>query len=84
MAVEVTSERTSTQMYITPALIQGWFASTVGTRKQRPTYAQHLAYFLTVEEVRTVQDLFTSSLLHQTVTWLSTIAFVQVQVTALT
>jgi putative ATPase len=77
LAVEVTSERTSTQMYITPVLIQRWFASTFGTRGQRPTYAQHLARFLTAAEVRTVQDLFTSSLLHQTVPWSSTIAFVQ-------
>lgn len=77
LAVEVTSERTSTQMYITPALIQRWFAPTISTRKQRPTYAQHLLRFLTAAEVRTVQDLFTSSLLHQTVTWTSTIAFVQ-------
>jgi putative ATPase len=79
LAVEITSERTSTQMYITPTLIQRWFAPTVGKRKERPTYAQHLACFLTAAEVRIVQDLFTSFLLHQTVTWSSTIAYVQVK-----
>jgi putative ATPase len=77
LAVEVTTERTSTQMYITPALIQRWFATTAGTTRERPTYTQHLLRFLIAEEVDTVQNLFTSSLLHQTVTWSSTIAFVQ-------
>lgn len=75
LEVKVTTERTSTQMYITPALLERWFAPTVGTAKERPTYAQHLAHSLMAEEVCTVQDLFTSSLLHQTVTWSSTIAY---------
>jgi putative ATPase len=82
LVVEVTTERTSTQLHITSALLERWFASTATTTKERPTYAQHLARFLTAAEVRTVQDLFTRFLLHQTVTWSSTIAFVEA--TALT
>ncbi len=82
LVVEVTTERNSTQMHVTPALLERWFAPTATTTKERPTYAQHLAHFLKAAEVRTVQDLFTRSLLHQTVTWSSTIAFVQA--TALT
>jgi putative ATPase len=82
LVVEVTTERISTQLHITSALLERWFASTVNTTKERPTYAQHLARFLTAAEVRTVQDLFTRFLLYQTVTWSSTIAFVEA--TALT
>ena len=74
--VEVTTEHSSTQMHITPALLERWFALTVAT-KERPTYAKRLARFLKEAEVRALQDLFTRSLLHQTVTWSSTIAFVQ-------
>lgn len=77
LVVEVTTERNSTQMHITPALLERWFAPTAATTKERLTYAQHLARFLKAAEVLTVQDLFTRSLLHQTVTWSSTIAFVQ-------
>jgi putative ATPase len=77
LAVEVITQRTSTQMYITPTLLERWFPHTVGITKERPTYAQHLNRFLTAAEVLTVQDLFTSSLLHQIVTWSSTIAFMQ-------
>ncbi len=74
--VEVTTERSSTQMHITPALLERWFSPSAAT-KERPTYAQRLARFLKEAEIRAVKDLFTRSLLHQTVTWSSTIAFVQ-------
>ncbi len=74
--VEVTTERSSTQMHVTPALLERWFSPTAAT-KERPTYAQRLARFLEEAEVRTVQNLFTRSLLHQTVTWSSTVAFVR-------
>lgn len=76
LVVEVTTERSSTQMHITPALLERWFAPTAAVT-ERSTYAGHLARFLKEAEVRAVQDLFTRSLLHQTVTWSSTIAFVQ-------
>ncbi len=76
LVVEVTTERSSTQMHITPALLERWFAPTAAVT-ERSTYAGHLTRFLKEAEVRAVQDLFTRSLLHQTVTWSSTIAFVQ-------
>ncbi len=73
--VEVTTERSSTQMHITPALLERWFITTATT--ERLTYAQRLTRLLKEAEIRAVQDFFTRSLLHQTVTWLNTIAFVQ-------
>lgn len=76
LVVEVTTERNSTQMQITPALLERWFAPTAAVT-ERSTYAGHLARFLKEAEVRAVQNLFTRSLLHQTVTWSTTIAFVQ-------
>ena len=76
LVVEVTTERSSTQMHITPALLERWFAPTAAVT-ERSTYAGHLARFLKEAEVRAVQNLFTRSLLHQTVTWSSTIAFVR-------
>jgi hypothetical protein len=39
----------------------------------RPSYAAHLAKNLTEEEIRVVKELFTRSLLHQTVNWESVI-----------
>ncbi len=75
LVVEVTTERSSTQMHITLALLERWFAPTAAVT-ERSTYAGHLTRFLKEAEVRAVQDLFTRSLLHQTVTWSSTIAFV--------
>lgn len=75
LVVEVTTERSVTQMHVTPALLERWFAPTAAVT-ERSTYAGHLARFLKEAEVRAVQDLFTRSLLHQTVTWSSTIAFV--------
>ena len=80
MAIEMIVERSSTQMYISPALIARWFAVTA-TGEERPTYAQHLARFLEGSEIAAVQDIFTCSLLHQTVTWTTTIAFMKVKAT---
>ncbi len=73
LGVEVDEERSHTQMHITPALINRWFATTSATN--RPSYAAHLAKNLTQEEIRAVKELFTRSLLHQTVNWESAIAF---------
>jgi putative ATPase len=77
LVVEVSSERSLTQLHITSALLDRWFATTTAT--SRPSYAVHLERSLTKEEVRAVQNLFTRSLLNQTVTWESTIAFVQAE-----
>ena len=75
LVVEVDEERSVTQMHITPALVDRWFATTSATN--RPSYAAHLAKNLHEEEIRIVKELFNRSLLHQTVNWESAIAFVR-------
>lgn len=80
MVAQMTVERSTTQMYITSALIERWFALATAIEQERPTYAQHLARFLNDAEIQTVQDIFTRLLLHQTVVWASTIAFIQAKV----
>lgn len=80
MVAQMTVERSTTQMYITSALIERWFALATAIEQERPTYAQHLARFLNDAEIQTVQDIFTRLLLHQTVAWASTIAFIQAKV----
>jgi putative ATPase len=77
LGVEVDEERSHTQMRITPALIDRWFATTSATN--RPSYAAHLAKNLHEEEIRAVKELFTRSLLHQTVNWESAVAFVRAE-----
>jgi putative ATPase len=77
LGVEVDEERSHTQMRITPALIDRWFATTSATN--RPSYAAHLAKNLHEEEIRAVKELFNRSLLHQTVNWESAIAFVRAE-----
>jgi putative ATPase len=77
LVVEVDEERSHTQIHITPALIERWFTTTSATN--RPSYAAHLAKNLTQEEIRAVKELFTRSLLHQTVNWESAIAFVRAE-----
>lgn len=76
LVVEVINEQTSSQLHITSTLLERWFAPT-NPKKERPTYAQHLAHFLKPAELKTVQDLFTRCLLNQTVSWSNTIAFVR-------
>ncbi|MDZ8055283.1 MAG: AAA family ATPase [Aulosira sp. ZfuVER01] len=73
LVVEVMLEHNSTQMHITQAFINRLFA----TNATRPSYADRLAKNLTVREIQAVQEIFTQYLLNQTVTWNSTIAFVQ-------
>jgi putative ATPase len=76
LVVEVINERTSSKLHITSILLERWFAPT-NSKKERPTYAQHLARFLKRAELKTVQDLFTRCLLNQTVGWSNTTAFVR-------
>ncbi|MBD2012401.1 AAA family ATPase [Microcoleus sp. FACHB-53] len=77
LVVEVDEQRELTSMHITPALIERWFATTSATN--RPSYAAHLAKNLTEVEIRAVKELFTRSLLHQTVSWESAIAFLRAE-----
>ncbi|WP_193200305.1 AAA family ATPase [Nostoc sp. MG11] len=73
LVVKVLLEKNLTQMHITPAFLNRLF--TAGTN--RPSYVDHLSINLTLEEVQALKELFTRYLLNQTVSWESTIAFVQ-------
>jgi putative ATPase len=75
LAVEITQERTQTQMYITPNLLNRWFTTSQTTT--RPSYATRLAENLKQEEVEIVKNLFHRYLLNQTVNWNNTIAIVK-------
>jgi putative ATPase len=70
--VEVETERSLTQMHITPAFVNRLFVNNA----VRPSYADRLGKNLKEEEVRAVQELFNRYLLNQTVAWESAIAFV--------
>lgn len=65
-------EPLSTEMLITAALVDRWFAD----NKAQPTYASHLSHHLSQAEITKVRSAFTR-LVNQTVKWRSTIAFVQ-------
>lgn len=69
--VEVQVERTVDEVQITPGLISRWF----GAASDRPTYATHLAAFLSKDEIALIQALFTQKLSNQIVAWESTTAF---------
>jgi putative ATPase len=73
LVAEVKEERSPSELHITTALLERWFAAT----GDRPTYAAYLAQLLSAEEVGIVKDLFNRYLLNQTVSWSSTIAFIQ-------
>ncbi|MBP5974207.1 AAA family ATPase [Brasilonema sp. CT11] len=75
LVVEITQERTQTQMYITSNLLNRWFTTSETTA--RPSYATWLAKNLKQEEVETVKNLFHRYLLNQTVNWNNTIAIVK-------
>lgn len=76
MAVKVTTENHSTQLYVTPALLERWFSANTASTG-RPSYAEHLSRCLSAAEVGIVREQFSHQLLHQTVSWSTTIAFIQ-------
>jgi len=73
LAIEVQTEQSATQMHITPTFMERLFAHNAN----KPSYADRLAWNLKPEEVLALNELFTQYLLHQTVTWESTIAYVR-------
>ena len=66
LEAELQTEEDVTEMQITPALLARWFAPG-GTG--RPSYADHLAAQLIVEEIAAVRALCEQQLLGQTVAW---------------
>jgi putative ATPase len=65
-------EPTVTNLQITPALIDRWFAP----GRDRPSYADHLATTLSSDELATVRSMITQRLAHQVVKWQGAIAFI--------
>ncbi|MBD2103765.1 AAA family ATPase [Leptolyngbya sp. FACHB-261] len=64
----------STELRVTPALLERWFA----TSGPQPSYAERLARCLSQAEISLIRDLFTTRLRNQTVLWKSITVFVQV------
>lgn len=70
-------EETQTEMQITPAMIERWFAS----GQERPSYGDRLAQILSEAEIKTIREAFVRQLTHQQVQWRSTIAYLKVSPT---
>ena len=66
VSVTPTLESDNSQLQVTPAVLQRWFAPASGAR---PSYGQRLAALLRSNEVESVRKLFERQLLNQTVTW---------------
>ncbi len=80
-SVRVRTERHTTEVHITPALLARWFAARHDAPRdgQRPSYAQRLLLHLTPEETEQVQALVEHSLGGQVVTWASLVAYLLAQ-----
>jgi len=68
------------QQLITSDLIQRWFPSRHKSQQvsDQQSYAQHLGVFLTPEEICRVQTIFETNLQNQSVSWTSTIAYLEI------
>ena len=73
--VEIATEVQASQMQITAGQLARWFA--LAPEGERPSYAQHLLARLSEPELDQVRQLYTRKLLHQVVTWHTTIAYVR-------
>lgn len=58
----------TTQLHVTAAILENWFAE---ERRPRPSYGQHLLCQISASELMQVRDLFERQLLGQTVPWQS-------------
>jgi putative ATPase len=72
LAVELTIEAESTELQVTPAVVERWFAPVTGGR---PSYGDHLANQLTPVEIAQVRTLFERQLQGQTVHWESQLLY---------
>ncbi|QKD80819.1 AAA family ATPase [Thermoleptolyngbya sichuanensis A183] len=72
---EIALEHTQTELLISPALIDRWFASA----SAKPTYAEQIREFLSDADLNQIQTLLRQCLSHQTVQWQGAIAFVKAQ-----
>jgi len=72
LKVEIEVERITTPMQISMALLNRWFTKS----QTKPSYASHLAKFLSNDEVAIAQQLLTNKLLNKTVDWVSSAAMI--------
>jgi putative ATPase len=73
LSVAQQTEADASQMQISAAVLQRWFAPATGDRL---SYGQRLATTLQPSEIALVQKLFERQLLNQTVTWTGRIVYV--------
>jgi putative ATPase len=72
---EITLEHTQTELLVSSALIDRWFAAD----GDKPTYAEQLREFLSDAELNQIQTLARQHWTNQTVQWRGAIAFIKVQ-----
>lgn len=75
MPITIDLEQTHMSLYVTPKLIERWFA--VGG--DRPSYGKRLGQYCSAKEVKQIQALLSQKLLHKTIQWQTTLAFVHVR-----
>ncbi|MBD2200776.1 MULTISPECIES: AAA family ATPase [Calothrix] len=73
LAVEVSVEQNTTPIHITSGFIDRLFRANAN----RPSYGERLAQNLTSLEIHSLNELFMRSLLNQTVSWMSSTAFLK-------
>lgn len=73
--ITIDLEQTHMRLYVTPKLIERWFA--VGG--DRLSYGKRLGQHCSATDVKQIQALLTQKLLHQTIQWQTTLAFVHVR-----
>lgn len=75
MPITVDLEQTHMNLYITPKLLNRWFS----TNGNFLSYGERLGQHCTAKDVNQIQALLFQKLLHQTIPWKVTLAFVRVQ-----
>lgn len=73
--ITIDLEQTHMSLYVTPKLIERWFA--VGG--DRPSYGKQLGQHCSTKDVKQIQALLSQKLLHKTIQWQVTFAFVHTQ-----
>lgn len=68
-------EQTDMSLYVTPKLIERWFA----TSGDRPSYGKRLGQHCSATDVKQIHALLSQKLLHKTTQWRTTLAFVHVR-----
>lgn len=74
-SITIDLEQTHMSLYVTSKLIERWFA--VGG--DRPSYGKRLGQHCSAKDVKQIQALLSQKLLHKTIQWQTTLAFVHVR-----